>query len=382
MKRRQFLKSTAATLTGTKLTLANTVGNRSYRAAVIGHTGRGNYGHDWDTAFTHFDFIDVVAVADPDDEGRGAALSRIGSGKGYRDYREMLEKERPEIVAIAPRWVDQRLDMVTAATRVGAHIMLEKPFAPNLMEADAIVQMVERHGIKLQVGLGTPFSPLARYVFQMVREGEIGDLQEIRLRGKEDRRAGGEDLMVLGCHLMHLIRIFAGDPEWVFAHVTGNNQELHADHVREGSELLGPIAGNQVAAVFYMGDGLHAYFGSKTNDVHTGARFGIYFYGSKGIFYVPTVDFQGGSILRSNDWHSGSWEVIELPGQKDIGLEAHSIWLVEDLVRAIEEDRDPLVSARDGRWTIEMILSIYESQKTGSRVNFPLTDRRHPLENL
>ena len=81
-------------------------------------------------------------------------------------------------------------------------------------------------------------------------------------------------------------------------------------------------------------------------------------------------------------YDSRSWEVNELPGQKDIGLEAHSTSLVEDLVRAIEEDRDPLVSARDGRWTIEMILSIYESQKTGSRVTFPLIDRRHPLESL
>ncbi len=382
MKRRQFIKSTAAALTGAKLTLAETVGNRRYRAAVIGHTGRGNYGHDWDTAFTHFDFIDVVAVADPDDEGRSAALGRIGTGTGYRDYREMLEKERPDIVAIAPRWLDQRLEMVTAATRVGAHIMLEKPFAPNLMEADAIVRMVEDSGVKLQLGQGTPFSPLAGHIFQMVREGEIGVLQEIRLRGKEDRRAGGEDLMVLGCHLVHLTRMFAGDPEWVFAHVTGNNQELHPGHVHETPEWLGPIAGDQVSGVFYMGDGLHAYFGSRANDVHTGARFGMYFYGSKGIIYLPTVDFQGGGLLRSNDWHSGSWEVIELPGQKDIGLEAHSIWLVGDLVRAIEEDRDPLVSARDGRWTIEMILSIYESQKTGGRVTFPLTDRRHPLETL
>ena len=105
MKRRQFLTSTAAALAGAKLTLAKTMGNRRYRAAVIGHTGRGNYGHDWDIALNHFDFIDVLAVADPDDEGRTRALSRIGTGKGYRDYKEMLEKEQPQLVAITPRWV-------------------------------------------------------------------------------------------------------------------------------------------------------------------------------------------------------------------------------------------------------------------------------------
>ena len=382
MKRRQFITSTAAGLSAAKLALAKGLGSKRYRAVVIGHTGGGGYGHGWDTVFKHFDSIDLVAIADPDDEGRQAALARTGVETGYRDYGEMLQKERPQLVAIGPRWLDHRLEMVTAAARAGAHIMLEKPFARNLIEADAMVRVVEENGVKLQLGQGTAVSPLARHVFQMVREGEIGVLQEIRARGKEDRRAGGEDLMVLGCHLMHLMRWFAGDPEWVFAHVTADNQELARGHVREGSESLGPIAGDQMAGVFYLGDGLHAYFGSKANDVKTGERFGMYFYGSKGVLYLPTVDFQGGAALRSSNWHSNSWEVIELPGQKDIGLEEHNIWMVEDLLQAVEEDRDPVVSARDGRWTIEMILSIYQSQKTGARVTFPLTDRRHPLETL
>ncbi len=382
MRRRQFITSTAAALSAAKMALAEVPRKRRYRAVVIGDTHRGGYGHDWDTVFNHFDSIDLVAIADPDDEGREAALARTGAERGYRDYREMLQKEQPQLVAIAPRWLDQRLEMVTAAARAGAHIMLEKPFARNLMEADAMVQVVEENGVKLQVGQGTAVSPLARHVFEMVRGGEIGVLQEIRARGKEDRRAGGEDLMVLGCHLMHLMRWFAGDPEWVFAHVTSENRELAREHVREGSESLGPIAGDQMAGVFYLGDGLHAYFGSKANDVKTGERFGMYFYGSKGVLYLPTVDFLGGAILRSTNWHSGAWEVVELPGQKDIGLEEHNIWMVEDLLQAIEEDRDPVVSARDGRWTIEMILSIYQSQKAGAPVTFPLTDRRHPLESL
>ncbi len=382
VKRRQFITATAATLAGARLTLAEAVGERRYRAAVIGHTGRGNYGHGWDTVFNHFDSIEVVAVADPDDQGRKAAVSRTGASRGYRDYREMLEKEQPQLVSIGPRWLDQRLEMVTAAAQAGAHIILEKPFARNLIEADAMVHIVEENGVKLQVGHGTAISSMAKHVFRMLREGEIGVLQEIRTRGKEDRRAGGEDLMVLGSHLMHLIRMFGGDPQWVSAHVTGDNQELHRGHVHEASELLGPVGGDQVAAMFYLGEGLHAYFASKANDVHEGDRFGMYFYGSKGIIFLPTVDVKGPAALRSRDWHSRSWEAIELPGQEGVGLEQQAALLLADLVGAIEENRDPLVSARDGRWTIEMILSIYQSQKTGTRVNFPLVDRRHPLENL
>ena len=87
-------------------------------------------------------------------------------------------------------------------------------------------------------------------------------------------------------------------------------------------------------------------------------------------------------ILRSPDWHSGSWETIEPAAGEQVSNHDLATLMVADLVRAIEEDREPAVSPRDGRWTIEMILSIYQSQKTGARVNFPLADRRHPLENL
>jgi predicted dehydrogenase len=211
----------------------------------------------------------------------------------------------------------------------------------------------------------------------MVREGEIGQLQEIRARGKEDRRAGGQDLMVLGTHLMHLSRLFAGDPEWVVAHVTDQNAEIERKHVRELSPTMGPLAGDHVAAMFYLSRGVHAYFGSKKSDVQTGQRFGMYFYGSKGILFLPTIGDP--SILRSPDWHSGSWETVAC---EQVDNHELTTLMVADLLESIEKDRKPAVSEIDGRWTTEMILSVYQAQKTGSRVTFPLKERGHPLETL
>ena len=56
--------------------------------------------------------------------------------------------------------------------------------------------------------------------------------------------------------------------------------------------------------------------------------------------------------------------------------------LVDDLLHAIEHDGKPICNEQDGRWTTEMITSIYQSQKTGARVELPLKDRKHPLEAL
>src|SRR5574340_122867 len=180
MNRRSFLYSAAAAA----------LPQGKYRAAIIGHTGHGNYGHDWDRSFRGFQNIEVVAIADPDDAGRAKAKARSGAARDYRDYREMLQHEKPNVVAICPRWLDERVAMVTAAAAAGAHILLEKPFAATLEDADVLVDTAERARIKVQVGHTARPHPITLQVNRMVQEGAIGRLMEMRARGKEDRRAG------------------------------------------------------------------------------------------------------------------------------------------------------------------------------------------------
>src|SRR5215831_270804 len=99
----------------------------NYRVAVIGHTGRGNYGHGLDVVWLQIPNAQIVAVADADETGRAAAQKRLAAKNAYADYRQMLQKERPHIVSVAPRWLDQHRDMVLACAESGASIFLEKP---------------------------------------------------------------------------------------------------------------------------------------------------------------------------------------------------------------------------------------------------------------
>ena len=80
---------------------------KKYRVAVIGHTGKGNYGHGIDTVWLELDNVEIAAVSDPDEAGRTTAKKRLSVEKTYADYRMMLEKEKPDIVAVCPRWLDQ-----------------------------------------------------------------------------------------------------------------------------------------------------------------------------------------------------------------------------------------------------------------------------------
>ena len=204
---------------------------------------------------------------------------------------------------------------------------------------------------------------------------------EIRARGKEDLRAGGEDMMVLGTHDFDLMRYFAGDPRWVFADVTEKGRPARVSH--RTSELIGPVAGDEIASMFMFANGVHGYFASKASDVQTGKRCGVTLYGSKAVAYLPldVAPSPAPYVLRNAAWvgegKSDSWERIGYPpGGMPLTREQANIWMAADLLCAIEQHREPVCSARDGRWAIEMATGIYQSSLGGQRVSFPLTDRR------
>jgi predicted dehydrogenase len=323
-------------------------------------------------------------VADVDEAGRRKAVERSHARRAYADYREMLRKEKPDLVAICPRALDLRLEMITAAANAGAHILVEKPLAKNLTEADAIARIAAENHVKVEVGLVMRTLPVIRRVRDMLAAGEIGVLQEMRARGKEDRRAGGEDMVVLGAHLFDLMRLLAGDPRWVFAHVSEDGQEIDRRHARVPTEPVGPVAGNQIAAMFAFDHGIHGYFGSKTSDILTGKRFGLFLYGSKGILFIPITEFPGGEplLLHSSSWRPDetAWRRIEQPAHERVDTRQQAnARMAMDLIDAIEKDRPPACSAADGRWAVEMTQGVYLSQMSGGRIAFPLKERGVPI---
>src|SRR5690606_9279903 len=134
--------------------------------------------------------------------------------KAYADYRQMFDEVKPDLVSIGCRWLDQHRDIVVEAANRGIHIYLEKPLCRTLAEADEMVDALERSHTKLVCAHTTRHSPKIKVAQELVAAGKIGRILELRGRGKEDQRGGGEDLWVLGSHVMDLMRIFGGDPAW------------------------------------------------------------------------------------------------------------------------------------------------------------------------
>jgi predicted dehydrogenase len=362
---------------------------KNYRVAVIGRTGKGNYGHGLDVVWKALDNAEVVAVADENDKGRTEAAKRLGAKNAYADYRQMLQKERPHFVSVADRWPDAHHDMVVACAQAGAHVFLEKPMCRTLAEADSLIRECEMRHVKVAIAHQTRYSPRLARVRDLTGAGRIGDILEVRCRGKEDVRGGGEDLMVLGTHLMDLMRFLVGDARWCHASITVSGRPATRDDVHEGGEKTGPVLGDQIHATYGFDKGVVGTFSSRRNAAGRVSRFGMEIRGTKGIIQLTTGGLPPAYLLDDPSWFPGktnaAWREISSNGLgkpetlKDGGLDMANVLIVKDLIEAVEKDRQPLGSMYDGRGALEMILAVYESWRAKGSVDMPLKNRAHPL---
>ena len=359
------------------------------KVGVIGCTGRGNYGHGLDTVWKDVPETKVVAVADPDDKGRMAAQARTGATTTYADYREMLRQERLDIVAMAPRWIDQHREMALAIAESGAHIYAEKPFMRTPAEADEVIRACEMRHLRLAQAHQTRYSPTVAMARKLIEDGEIGRVLELRGRGKEDRRGGGEDLWVLGSHILDLMRFLVGAATDCHAVVSVDNRPARPADITEGPEGLGPLIGDSIHARYSFPNGVVGYFDSVRNQGGSPSRFALQVLGSKGILELEFGYLLQGWLLRDPAWSPGrskaNWLPITSAGvdrpetRTDAGTHGGNVAAVRDLLAAIQEQRDPLCNMYDGRAVTEMIVGVFASHRAGKTVPLPLVERGHPL---
>ena len=392
MNRRDALLSTAALACSTGLLPAQT--NQKLRVAVIGHTGRGDYGHGLHTLWLPIPAVELIGVADPDPAGLAAAQKKLGGVAGFADYRNMLATTKPDIVAICMRYIDPHRDIALAAIAAGVRgIYLEKSFCRTLAEADEIVAACESKKVKLALAHRNRYHPVLPVVKKLVAEGAVGRLLEIRGRGKEDARGGGVDLHVLGSHVLNLFQYFAGDPQACSATVFQAGKPITKADIIEGAEGLGLVAGNEIHARFEMAAGIPAFFDS-VQKAEGKAGFGLQFIGTQGVIDIridkePLAHYcQGSPFLPTGE--ARVWKPISTAGigQPEPIAELGPLVLehrlaANDLIAAIREDRQPLCNPREGLAIMEMIAGVFESQRLqGARVAFPLAARENPLSRF
>jgi predicted dehydrogenase len=183
ISRRGFVQGSLATgmaLASPSLLLASKA-EKKYRTALI---GSGWWGTNILREAIRSDKCRVVAQCDVDEHQLDTSLAEVAKEtsdqpKRYHDFRELLDKEKPEIVIVATPDHWHPLIMI-AAVKAGAHVYVEKPISHTLREGRAMVAAARDNDRVVQVGTHRRVSPHNMSGMKFLKEGKAGKIGMVR----------------------------------------------------------------------------------------------------------------------------------------------------------------------------------------------------------
>jgi predicted dehydrogenase len=295
---------------------------------------------------------ELVAVSDVVKEKVETIQKRYNVPRGYTDYREMIEKEQPDIVSIATRPGPHAEMTVFAAEHNVKGIYCEKPLCCSMKEADSMVEACEKHGVKFNYGTQRRYSDLYHKMRALIESGELGNLRCVIAE------CGAGSAQWTHTHTSDMLMYLAGDPEVEF--VQGVTSAKDEDWQGDRLEMDPGIISGYVR----FRNGAHGY-------IVAGGAYEFEVLGDKG--RARTLNNGLGSQL----WRAwGQWNLQrELPFP-DYNIESGTVRCIEDLVEAIETGRDTLGNINLASRSQEIILGIVESHRQGgTRIAFPMENR-------
>ena len=178
-------------------------------AAVI---GVGNMGKHHARNYSEIEDINLVAVADLNKE-IGEPVAASCKCKYYTDYKEMLANEKIDIVTIAVPTKFHK-DVALACIEKGINILLEKPIAGTVEEANEIVTAAKAKGVKFTVGHIERFNPAVIKLKKMMDKGDLGKIVAIsntRIGPMPNQIKDANVVVDIGVHDIDLINWFYGE---------------------------------------------------------------------------------------------------------------------------------------------------------------------------
>lgn len=295
--------------------------------------------------------------------------------KRYTDYRKMIEENELDLVSIATE-SGLHGEIALYCIGHGIHVIIEKPMAMSLQEADRIIALSEEKGIKVVACHQNRFNIAVQEMRKALEAGRFGKLSHgsIHVRWNRNKdyyvqapwrgtwEQDGGALMNQCIHGLDLLRWMLGDEVESVYGVT--KQQLHPYLEAEDLGM----------AVVKFKNGVLATVEGTTNVYPKNLEETLYLFGEKG-----TVKLGGKSTNNIDVWEFAD-ETREDAKNKGLEEATSNVYgnghtsLFADMVQAIKKDRPPYVDAHAGRRALELVLAIYKSQKTGEVVRFPVTD--------
>lgn len=128
---------------------------------------------------------EIISAADVNEPLLSKIRREYGVKRTYRNYEELLKKEDVEAILVYTE-NSRHADVTEAASERGIHVMVEKPMAANLEQAQRMFDAARRYGIKLMINYPTAWFPPMRYAYTLAEEGRIGRVYMVRYRAAHE----------------------------------------------------------------------------------------------------------------------------------------------------------------------------------------------------
>ncbi|AIQ54430.1 Gfo/Idh/MocA family protein [Paenibacillus sp. FSL R7-0331] len=321
--------------------------------------------------------LDILAICDIDRNNMEKLADKFSLSKNikmYISYEEMLEKEKLDLVSICTE-SGKHASIALGCIEEGVNLIIEKPIALSLEEADEIIARAKEKNVKVSACHQNRFNKSIQKIREAIETNRFGKIlhgtAHIRWNRGEDYykqapwrgtwEQDGGALLNQCIHNIDLLRWMMGND---IVEVFGMTDNMIHDYIE--TEDLG-------MALVKFANGGYGVIEGTTNIYPKNLEETLYIFGEKG-----TVKVGGKSVNLIDEWQFAD----NLDDSEEVKLKYHedppNVYgfghnpLYADVIDAINNDRQPYVTALDGRNALELVLAIYKSAAEGKSINLPL----------
>lgn len=310
---------------------------------------------------------ELAGATDVNEDARKAFAAKYGI-KAYDSVEDLLESDVDVVSVCTPSGLHAPLAIQAANS--GKHIIVEKPMAITLKQADDMIEACEKNNVKVAVISQLRYGQSVRKVKKAVEDQLLGTVVSADVYMKYYRSHeyyekggwrgtwkmdGGGALMNQGIHGIDLLLFIMGNVKKVSAFTRTLARNIEVEDTAS-------------AIVEYENGAIGVIQG--TTSIYPGHPRRLEINGDKGSILLQEDIIKEWTIEGMEDGAEVEERESKSRSSSDpaaFGIEGH-ITQITDMVDAINNDRRPFVDQYEGRRPIELILAIYESSKTGKIV--------------
>jgi myo-inositol 2-dehydrogenase / D-chiro-inositol 1-dehydrogenase len=320
---------------------------------------------------------EVIAVYTRNAEKAQSFAQKNSIPQWYDNLDAIIQSSGADVIDIClPNFLHAEATLKAAAA--GKHIIIEKPLAVTLEEADAMISACKKAGVKLMYAEELCFAPKYERVRQMVNEGAIGDIYMLKQSEKHSgphsdwfydvNLSGGGVLMDMGCHGIAWFRWMLKNAKVKSVYATMSTVYHKQRTKAEDNSVVIIEFENGVTGVVENSWAKHGGMDDRSEVYGTGGVvYADLFMGNAAIAY--SKNGYGYAMEKADTTVGWTFTIFEEAFNQGYPQE------LKHFIDCVQNNKEPLVTGDDGRAVLEIIYAAYASAAQGKKISLPFSPK-------